>query len=488
MRLTDLIPDAGSDLDGIDISGITTDSREVGKGYLFAAIRGTSLDGHDFIAQAEKAGAAAVLAMDTAAVAAGIPVIRVKDTRAALARAAAAFYPKQPGVIAAVTGTNGKTSVAEFLRQIWEKVGWASASIGTLGIRGKTLKTLGSFSPLTTPDTISLHKAVAMLNKEAVTTLAIEASSHGIEQHRLSGLKISLAGFTNLTRDHLDHHKDMQAYFNAKAMLFTSLLRDGGVAVINIDDEHGLKLAEMLSARPIYVLKVGYSPAADLRLIAVETYTGGMTITVSFKGETFTLPLALVGGFQAENAVLAAGLAHGSGLSMSHALHSLPYIRPAPGRMQIVPGHPGGGQIIIDYAHTPDALQTALKTIRQASPGRLGVVFGCGGDRDQGKRPEMGRIAAELADFTIVTDDNPRREDPAAIRAAILAACPGAEEIGDRSQAIRRGIMALGENDILLVAGKGHEENQLIGSETLPFSDEATVAAVLRSLPREATA
>jgi len=482
MRLTDLIPEADETLEGITIRGIAADSREIAEGYLFVAVKGTSLDGHDYIAQAEKAGAAAVLAMDAPPENIRIPVIRVDDTRFALARAAAAFYRNQPGVIAAVTGTNGKTSVAEFLRQIWERVGWTSASIGTLGLRGKTLKTLGPFSALTTPDTVSLHEGVAMLHKEGITTLAIEASSHGIEQHRLSGLNICLAGFTNLSRDHLDHHKDMEAYFSAKAMLFTERLRDGGVAVINIDDEYGRRLQKMISSRPVHTLTVGHHEAADLRLVSVKTYTGGMTAHVRFRNVEYTLPLALIGEFQAENALLAAGLAYGSGLAMNHALLSLPYIRSAPGRMQAIPGHPGGGQIIIDYAHTPDALRTALATLRQTGPDRLGVVFGCGGNRDQGKRPEMGSIAADLADFTIITDDNPRHEDPAAIRADIRAACPKSLEIGDRSLAIKQGIETLGNKDILLIAGKGHEENQLIGSETLPFSDEATVAAILGTL------
>jgi UDP-N-acetylmuramoyl-L-alanyl-D-glutamate--2,6-diaminopimelate ligase len=486
MRLTDLIPDADNAHKGINIRGITADSREVDKGYLFVAIKGTSLDGHAYITEAEKAGAAAILAMDEPQQDVSIPMIRVEDTRLALAHAAAAFYRKQPGVIAAITGTNGKTSVAEFLRQIWERVGWTSASIGTLGLRGKTLKTFGSFSALTTPDTVSLHEGVAMLHKEGIATLAIEASSHGIEQHRLSGLNICIAGFTNLSRDHLDHHADMDAYFNAKAKLFTERLRDGGVAVINIDNEHGQRWQKMISSRPIFILTVGRHEKADLRIISVETFAGGMTMVVSFQNTEYTLPLALIGGFQAENALLAAGLAYGSGLAMNHALLSLPYIRPAPGRMQSIPGHPEGGQIIIDYAHTPDALRTALQTLRDTNPRRLGVVFGCGGNRDQGKRPEMGKIAADLADFAIVTDDNPRHEDPATIRADIRAACPKATETGDRSLAIRQGIEALGHNDILLIAGKGHEENQLIGSETLPFSDEATVTAILGTLPQGA--
>jgi len=488
MRLTDLIPEAEKSLEKIEIRGITADSREVVEGFLFVAIKGTSLDGHTYIAEAEKAGAAAILAMDEPSEATRIPVIRVDDTRRALARAAAIFYQKQPGIIAAVTGTNGKTSVAEFLRQIWERVGWTSASIGTLGLRGKTLKTFGSFSSLTTPDTVSLHEGVAMLQQQGITTLAIEASSHGIEQHRLSGLNICLAGFTNLSRDHLDHHTNMEAYFNAKVMLFSDLLRDGGVAVINIDDDHGRRLQKMIASRPVHILTVGHHAEADLRILAVETYSGGMTVKVRFNNSEYTLPLALVGAFQAENAMLAAGLAYGSGLAMDHALLSLPYIKPAPGRMQAVPGHPEGGQIIIDYAHTPDALKTALATLRETGTGRLGVVFGCGGDRDQGKRSEMGKIAADLADFAIITDDNPRSEDPAAIRAEIRTTCPDATETGDRGLAIRQGIQALGRNDILLIAGKGHEQNQLIGSETLPFSDEATVTAILRSLPREASA
>ena len=484
MRLIDLFPNIttidhnmGQQL----VSHVTSDSRKVEAGSVFVAIKGSHFDGHDFIPQALENGAIAIVAEDQIETG-DVPLILTENSRLVLSQLAKALMPSQSGVVAAITGTNGKTSTADFLRQIWEQIGWHSASMGTLGIRGTTIGPIADLSNLTTPDAVALHQNLNALAKTGITNLAMEASSHGIEQDRLSSVKIAAAGFSNLSRDHLDHHLDMEAYFNAKARLFTELLPEGGVAVINIDDPAGEKLAKMLKGRPINIITIGKNKNADLKVEAIHPFDGGMTVTTSFNGQKWTIPIALLGEFQVENALMAAGLAHATGLSMDHALLSLPYLKPAPGRMQHIHGHPDGASVLVDYAHTPDALKTALETLRANCPGKLGVVFGCGGDRDQGKRQEMGAIAAEYADFTIVTDDNPRHEDPALIREAILQAVPEAENIGDRHSAIRKGLEQIHSGDVLLVAGKGHEDNQLIGSETLPFSDAAVISAILSGM------
>lgn len=480
MHLSDLIPDMKTKSNPL-ITGVSADSRKVKPGMIFVAIKGNHSDGHDYIDDAVNAGAAVIIA-EQAVKTDKAEVMITENARLELTKLAAAWAGRQPGVIAAVTGTNGKTSVADFLRQIWKHIGWQSASIGTLGIRGDGIEHVAELSHLTTPDPVSLHLNLNRLAAAGVSNIAIEASSHGIEQDRLSGLKLVAAGFTNLSRDHLDHHQTMENYFKAKERLFTELLPDGAIAVINIDDEYGERLAATLSKRQISVLGVGRDKAATLRLDEIKHFDGGMSLIVDYNGDKTTIPLAMVGEFQAENALVAAGLAFASGASMKHALLALPYIKPAPGRMQSVNGHPHGGRIVIDYAHTPDALKTALDSLRDEVSGRLGVVFGCGGDRDQGKRGEMGTIAHKHADFAIITDDNPRHEDPADIRAAVLATCPDAAEIGDRQKAIREGILKLEDGDVLLIAGKGHESNQLVGSETLPFSDEAVAAAVITSM------
>ena len=462
----------------ITVTGITSDSRQIKAGMIFVAIKGTTHDGHDYINDAITAGAAVIIAGRVVKKCTA-PVVVVNNPRLALTQIAAKITRRQPQIIAAVTGTNGKTSVADFLRQIWKHIGWRSASIGTLGIRGDGIEEVAELSHLTTPDPVNLHQNLGILAGLGVSNIAIEASSHGIEQDRLSGLTLVAAGFTNLSRDHLDHHGSMEAYFKAKARLFTELLPNGAVAVINIDDEYGERLADMLSKRQISVLSVGTHKSASLRLEEISYFDGGMSLFVTYEGTKRTIPLAMMGEFQAGNALMAAGLAFGSGLSMPHALLALAYIKPAPGRMQTIFGHPDGAKIVVDYAHTPDALKNALTSLRHDNSGKLGVVFGCGGDRDHGKRSQMGSIAGDLADFIIVTDDNPRHEDPAAIRKEIISACSRAIEIGDRQKAIHEGINKLGPNDVLLIAGKGHESNQLVGSETLPFSDDAVADAVL---------
>lgn len=479
MHLSDLIPATGKAAATTPVTGVSCDSRHVAPGDLFVAIRGTALDGHDFIDDAIRAGAAAILIEDDAAtIKADIPVIKVSNTRKYLALASAQLFPGQPTTMAAVTGTNGKTSTAEFIRQIWQRQGWRSASIGTLGIGGDTPREM-RLSGLTTPDAIHLHQVLNQLADHDVTAVAMEASSHGLDQYRLDGVRVNVAGFTHLSRDHLDHHLDMESYFMAKARLFTEILGDGGVAVIGIDCPYGRKLVDLISNRDVHIITVGHAEDAAIRIVSIDATGDCMSVKAEAYGRSYTLPLALNGTFQADNAILAAAMVHAGGVEMDFALLSLPFLKSAPGRMDAIHGHPRGGLAVIDYAHTPDALATALESLRPETTGKLGVVFGCGGDRDMGKRPEMGSIAAELADFAIITDDNPRNEDPAAIRKAILAACPDGVDIGDRKAAIAEGLGRLNNGDVLLIAGKGHESQQMIGSETLPFSDEATVRGLI---------
>ena len=484
MHFIDLIPDIDKALAATSVTGVTADSREVSPGNIFVAIRGMSHDGHDHIDAAIKAGAAAIIVEGDAArqtVKTDIPVISMDNTRQALALIAARCHDRQPTSVIAVTGTNGKTSTVEFIRQICQRQGWRSASIGTLGIRGDLPRDM-NISGLTTPDAVHLHQVLDQLSGHGVTTIAMEASSHGLDQFRLDGVRINVAGFTHLSRDHLDHHTDMETYFAAKARLFTEILSDGGVAVINIDCPWGRRLVEMITDRAVHIITCGHAEDADIRIIDVTSHGVGMSVTAETDGMKYILPLALNGTFQADNAILAAAMAHAGGMALDHALLSLPYLQSAPGRMHAIHGHPHGGVAVIDYAHTPDALATALASLRPETDGQLGVVFGCGGDRDKGKRNEMGEVAARLADFTIITDDNPRGEDPAEIRSSIAAACPDAEDIGNRRDAIAAGLNRLKQGDTLLIAGKGHETYQTIGSETLPFSDEATVRGLIASM------
>ena len=460
-----------------EITGLTSHSREAKPGYLFAALAGSRTDGARYIAEAVANGAAAVLTADRAAVSGlAVPAILDPLPRRRLALIAAKFYAPQPGTIAAVTGTNGKTSVAAFLRQIWTRHGWRAASLGTIGIVGPDFERPGS---LTTPDPIALHRELNALQRKGIEHVAIEASSHGLDQFRLDGLALRAAAFTNLTRDHLDYHADMSAYFAAKRRLFAELLPPGGTAVLNGDAPAGRELAELCAGRGQRVIRFGRDQGADLRLLDAAPEGAGQRIVFATMGQERRLVLPLLGTFQAMNAIAALGLALATGVPADEAAAALERLEGAPGRMEHVATRANGAPVIVDYAHTPDALETALAALRPHCRGRLVVAFGCGGDRDPGKRPMMGAIAARLADRVIVTDDNPRSEDAAAIRRSILAACPGAREIGDRASAVREGVAMLAAGDLLLLAGKGHERGQIVGATTLPFSDaEAARAAV----------
>ena len=468
------------DLETIEVSSVAYDSREVQPGSIFVAMQGSKANGADFIDDAVARGAAVlVVAPDTAlpASAMSLPVIRADNPRRALAELAAGLYPKQPECIAAITGTDGKTSTAHFLRQMWEQLGYASASIGTLGFMGHGNQKLVEGSH-TTPDPIKLHQQLEQLEGQGYSHIAVEASSHGLDQRRLDGLHLYAAAYTNLSREHLDYHHDMDSYFQAKARLFSELLPPYATAVINVEDMYAERLMEIAATANLKVIEYG-EEAKHLRMIDIEPLPDGQRAELVIQGKPYELITPLVGNFQIYNMLAAMGLAMANGQDVDAILAILPKLEPVPGRLQRVAQDKHGAGIYIDYAHTPTALEKALEALKPHTPNRLLVVFGAGGDRDTSKRPKMGSAAACLADIAIVTDDNPRSEDPAQIRAQIIAACPGAKEIGDRKQAIDKAISMLQPGDNLLVAGKGHETVQIVGDQTLPFNDAEVILEVL---------
>lgn len=480
IRLSDLGLTARAGRDPA-LSGVTADSRAVRAGMLFAALPGTAVHGAKFIGMALDQGAAAVLTdAEGARLAAealadtDVALVVAEDPRAALACAAALWFGAQPEVMVAVTGTNGKTSVATFTRQIWAALGHEAINIGTTGIEGAWTAPSGH----TTPDPVTLQKLLAAAAEGGVTHAAMEASSHGIDQRRLDGVRLKAAGFTNLTQDHLDYHKTMEAYFEAKAQLFTRLLPEDGVAVVNLDGARGSDMAELALGRGLRVLTVGKGQGADLQIAATRPDATGQEVRYLWQGRAFQTRLNLIGAFQAENVAVAAGLAIAAGDAPEAVLGVLPRLTGVRGRMQLAATRKNGAAVYVDYAHTPDAIETALRALRPHVMGRIIVVFGAGGDRDRTKRPLMGEAARRNADVLYVTDDNPRTEDPASIRRAILEACPEAHEVGDRAEAILRAVDALLPGDALLIAGKGHESGQVIGTDVYPFDDveQASVA------------
>ncbi|WP_337266991.1 UDP-N-acetylmuramoyl-L-alanyl-D-glutamate--2,6-diaminopimelate ligase [Oryzifoliimicrobium ureilyticus] len=474
----ELISQLSPQLGDVDISGLTSDSRAVVTGSVFIAVPGVKADGKAFVADAASRGA--VVAFAAAPVEADIPVFVVNEPRRFLSLASSRFYGRQPAVMAAVTGTAGKTSVASFTRQIWSYAGHASAMIGTTGVVSPTRNDYGS---LTTPDPVSLHKLLAELADEGVTHASMEASSHGLDQHRLDGVKLSAAGFTNLGRDHMDYHATVESYMAAKMRLFETLLPAGAPAVIFADD--------VWSAQAITVAqKAGHSVRTVgrrgdyLSLKRVEHFRHKQVAEIHSEGTIFEVELPLAGDFQIANALVAAGLAMSTGVSASTTMAALEQLRGASGRLELVGGTKDGALAYVDYAHKPDALQNVLASVRPFTSGRVIVVFGCGGDRDRGKRPIMGEIACRLADVVVVTDDNPRTEEAAAIRAEVMTGASCASEIGDRATAIRTAVSMLKTGDTLIVAGKGHEEGQTVGTTTYPFSDHQEVRKALEELNR----
>jgi UDP-N-acetylmuramoyl-L-alanyl-D-glutamate--2,6-diaminopimelate ligase len=460
----------------LELGGISADSRTVKPGDLFVAVAGAKDDGVRFVGQALAAGAAAIMAerVPQTPLPPDVAFVRVHDARRCLALSAAKFFPAQPRNIAAVTGTSGKTSVTAFTRQIWAALGCEAASIGTVGLVSRRREVYGS---LTTPDPVALHQEVDALAREGVTHLALEASSHGLDQHRLDGVKIAAAGFTNISRDHLDYHPGMADYLAAKLRLFTDLVGSRGAAVINVDHEHADAVVAAAKQRRLRLLTVGRQ-GAGIRLVENAIDGFAQRLHAVHAGNDYRLRLPLVGDFQIENALVAVGLVIATGGDPAAAFAALERLKGAKGRLELV-GEKNGASIFVDYAHKPDALAKALDALRPYVSGRLIVIFGAGGDRDPGKRPMMGQIAADKADHVVITDDNPRSEPAAAIRAAILQAAPGAREIGDRGEAIRCAIAELRHGDVLLIAGKGHETGQIVGKQVLPFSDHEAVALAL---------
>jgi UDP-N-acetylmuramoyl-L-alanyl-D-glutamate--2,6-diaminopimelate ligase len=469
----------------INITGLTADSRDVKPGMLFAALPGAKINGRDFIDQAIESGAVAILTtaepVDTLN-SNDIHIINHENPRQLFARMAARLHPDQPPVMVAVTGSNGKSSIVNFCRQIWQKLDYNAASLGTVGIEAPGIIRDGT---MTTPDPVTLHAELEELEAAGITHLAMEASSHGLDQYRLEGITLSAAGFTNLTRDHLDYHGSMDRYLAAKSRLFSELLATDGTAVLNADIPEFKSLKKICQTRGIRVLDYGYQAEA-LKILDREILPEGQQLKLRIMGEDFDVALPLVGEFQAFNALCALGLVIGSlkevTLRPFEAITWLEHLQGVRGRMERVGMHPNQAAVYVDYAHTPDGLENILNALRPHAQGKLRLIFGCGGDRDTGKRPLMGEIAERLADQAILTDDNPRTEDPAAIRAEVKAACPHAIEIDDRKKAISHGIASLEKGDILVIAGKGHERGQTIGTETLPFDDAKVARSILNTV------
>jgi UDP-N-acetylmuramoyl-L-alanyl-D-glutamate--2,6-diaminopimelate ligase len=483
MKLSDLFSDDATidpqaQAGAIEVSGLAVDSRAVKPGDLFFALAGTRTDGARFIDAAIAAGAVAIAGNHPPAVGCRVPFVTTSNPRRALALAAAKFFPKQPSTIAAVTGTSGKTSVAAFTRQIWQQLGFEAASIGTIGLVSPKRTVYGS---LTTPDPIALHRQLDEIAREGVTHLAFEASSHGLDQYRLDGVRVNAGAFTNLSRDHMDYHPDVAHYLAAKLRLFQDLVVDGGAAVISADHDCARDAIEVARQRKLVTITVGHNGdggGEGIRVAASSIDGFAQRLELEHRGRRHSIHLPLVGEFQIENAVVAAGLAIATGSEADAVFAVLERLEGAKGRLERIGEH-NGAPIFVDYAHKPDALTKALQALRPYTQRKLIVVFGAGGDRDAGKRPLMGAIATDNADEVIVTDDNPRSENPAVIRAAIIAAARGAKEIGDRNEAIRRAIAGLANGDVLLIAGKGHETGQIIGDRVLPFSDHDAVASAL---------
>jgi len=479
VRLGDLLAGYPGDVIGLDgeaaqarVTGCAIDHRKVAPGTIFGAFVGTARNGEDFIPGAVEAGAIAVVARPEAAVPPGVVHITDSEPRRAFARIAARFFAPFPETVVAVTGTNGKTSTVELTRQLWRMAGHAAASIGTLGVtttdgEGKASQVS---TGLTTPDIVTFLANMAGLRMEGVTHAAFEASSHGLAQFRTEGLPVRAAAFTNLSRDHLDYHGTMEAYLEAKLRLFTEVVDKDGAAVVWADDPASARVIELASERGLRLLTVGERGEA-LRLVGREPTKLGQTLTVEAEGRAHTVKLPLIGAYQAANALVAAGFVIATGHAAADVLGWLHRVQPVRGRLERAVISAKGAPVYVDYAHTPDGLRAAIEALKPHAKDRLILVFGAGGDRDTGKRPEMGRVATELVDHVIVTDDNPRSENPAAIRSAILAAAPGAREVGDRRAAIAAALAEAGGGDVVLVAGKGHETGQIVGDLVLPFDD-----------------
>lgn len=477
--LSSLLPEgvvAPSHAAELQVTGLALDSRKVEPGFVFAALPGVKTDGRHFIPMAIEKGAVAILAPEGTR--ASVPVIESLDPAATLAAMSARYYPGQPETIAAVTGTNGKSSTVEFLRQIWALTGENSACLGTLGVTRSSGRVGVGY---TTPDAIALHHSLDALAAEGVTHLAMEASSHGLKQRRMDGARLSAVAFTNLTQDHLDYHPDFEDYFASKMRLFSALVEPGAPAVVWMDSEWSARVADTGREAGLEVVEAGWR-GQDLTVTELLPHPDHQDISFTWKGVEHRVALPLIGEFQTSNALVAAALAIATGTQAEAAFGALEQLTGVTGRLQKVGATKDGAPILLDYAHTPDGLDKLLRAARPHTQGHIHLVFGAGGDRDPTKRAKMGAIAAKLADRIIVTDDNPRSEDPATIRAAILNGVPGAREIGDRETAIRTAIGELSAGDILLIAGKGHETGQIVGDQVLPFDEAQIVQDILREV------
>ena len=480
MILKDMFPDYDGPQSGASVTGITADSRQVRPGFVFAALRGVVADGRAYIPGALEAGAIAVLGEDLPAIN-GAAGIEVENARLALARAAARMHAGQPETLVAITGTNGKSSTVDFLRQIWSSANLPAASMGTLGAIGPNGHIdLGH----TTPDPVAIHSTLRQLAEDGVTHAAMEASSHGLAQFRLDAVQLAAVAFTNLTQDHLDYHSTMDEYRSAKLRLFAQLAPRGCPAVVNADSDQRLFFETAAEDAGLDLVSVGWR-GADLKIEELMPKATGQRLFLDWRGEKAAIDLPLIGEFQALNALTAAGLALATGLDLQAVAYGMSKLQPVKGRLEYVGATSAGAGVFVDYAHTPAGLDVLIRAARPHTAGRLVVVFGCGGDRDRGKRPQMGEIAAKHADLVIVTDDNPRSEDPAAIRREVLAGVPNGTEIGDRGAAIRTAILGLASGDTLLVAGKGHETGQIIGDTVVPFSDQDAAIAALAEMANE---
>jgi len=447
------------------VTGLSADSRLIQPGMVFAALPGVAMDGRDYIPQAIEKGAVAVLSVPGTI--ADVPVVTDENPRLVYAQLAAKLYPGQPKTLVAMTGTNGKSSTVEFLRQIWAHAGFNSACFGTLGVTSSA-----GYEPMshTTPDALALHQTLSSLVQQGVTHAAMEASSHGLKQYRMDAVKVSASGFSNLTQDHFDYHPDLEDYFKSKARLFIDLTPCGAPVVINTNDKFGRHLVEVCQGLGQDVLQVGWT-GEDIRIDEVMPHASGQKLTLIVQGQRHNVDLPLTGEFQTLNAVAALGLAIKTGVDVTTGLEALGQLKGVAGRLELAGVTKTGAPVYVDFAHTEDGLDKLLRSVRPHTAGEIVIVFGCGGDRDPDKRLKMGRVATKLADQVIVTDDNPRAENAAAIRKAVLIGCPNAAEIGDRAAAIAEGIKRLGPKDCLVIAGKGHEQGQIIGDKVIPFSD-----------------
>ena len=466
MRLDSLIGELAGDAGSSRVTGFAIDNRKVAPGTIFGAFQGTAFNGEDFIPAAIEAGAIAVVARAEAKVEGAIHIADA-NPRKAFAAIASRFYAPFPAHVAAITGTNGKTSTVELTRQLWRMAGHSAASIGTLGV---TTADEQVRTGLTTPDVVTFLSNMAGLEREGVTHAIFEASSHGLDQYRIAGVPVSVVAFSNLSRDHLDYHGTMDAYFEAKMRLFDEVATENATAIIWADDEWSEKAIARAKARPLRLITVG-TQGQGIKLLSREPTQLGQTLEISIQGEVSKVKLPLIGAYQAANTLVSAGIAIASGCDAEEVVANLARLQPVRGRLERAAISRSGAPVYVDYAHTPDGLEAAIAALRPHTKGKLIVAFGAGGDRDAGKRPIMGEIATRDADVVIVTDDNPRNEDPSAIRRQILAGAPGALDIGDRREAIAEAIRQAAADDIVMIAGKGHELGQTIGDKVYPFDD-----------------